>query len=180
MNRKNKNSNAERTQINCWVLKKTADKFQRYADDFSLSGAMADFLDNSANFSLKKIKEGDHIIISKDIIRLFINKINRTAIDEISEKIANLVYSEMKSELGKLTMKEVEERAISWNSGNKFSFEKIQNPTSVTFVCRHKLGKKWSEFQCKMYMELFKKLNQTVISYDYDDDLMFSIEINKY
>lgn len=102
---------------------------------------------------------------------------NPEKIDENSKKAAEIVLAEMDSQVVKLDIKEFKTRISKWHVINPFKISVHKNGNSTIYKIRHSMGAVFSEFQCKMYEEMMKKMKVNVIDSSYNE-LGYKMEIN--
>ncbi len=140
---------------------------------------------HAINFWEKKLRRGD-VTQSRYVIRKQMEIIEPSKItDEFIDSLSNDILDEMEIQVNEnLDFGEVERRLLLWNRENHMSVKKKEFDNKIIYCIKHDLGTNWSSIHCRVYTNMFKKLN-VIFSLDkadvqeYFDENMIRIVIQK-
>ncbi len=146
----------------------------------TFSTVIANIVHNYLKIERSKEERGD-ITLAGDIVRNRHESIKKSDIIKIVEKDAKFIIKEMRFQAD-LDFDELRKRVIEWNNiENKLKLVTKDRKDSVLFIGQHRLGRTWSEIQCKMYCRMFELIKETVIknSIKFDRD-SFEFEVVRH
>ena len=131
------------------------------------SALIAKIVHDWIHFGRLKENNGD-ITLANQILKTRHDAIKKNEIPKIIKRDADFIIEQMEYQVDELDFDEVAKRIREWNKENGLSLMVIEKKDEVVFKQRHMLGATWSEIQCKMYSEMFRKINEIV------DDVKYS------
>ena len=146
----------------------------------TFSTVIANIVHNYLKIERSKEERGD-ITLAGEIVRNRHESIKKSDIIKIVEKDAKFIIKEMRFQVD-LNFDELRKRIMEWNNiENKLKFVTKDRKESVLFIGQHRLGKTWSEIQCKMYCRMFELIKETVLknSIKFDRD-SFEFEVVRH
>ena len=172
-------ANDDKGQINPRLPKKWLESLDEYAKQHNL---------NSRNEAAAEIipiyfihishkQQANNIIMMDCVLSLLLDSAsNPEKMDENSKKAADTVLAEMDSQVIKLDVREFKTRVSKWHVINPFKIASHKNGNSTIYKIRHSMGQVFSEFQCKMYKEMMKRMGIDVVDSSFDN-LGYKMEI---
>ena len=167
----------EEKQVNPRLSKKVYDRLVKDSvkNDMSRNEMAALRLEQFYTILQQKRERGD-IILMRSLLKRLLEK------DENIEENAKLtgmdILAEMKMQVDKLTIDELDKRITEWHNLNQFQINSFDNKERRKYIIKHDMGLKWSHFQCISYKTMFEGIGETVTSHKFDD-VSFTIEISK-
>ena len=125
------------------------------------SAIIAKIVHDWIHFRRSKESHGD-ITLASQILKTRHDAIKKIEIPKIVKLDADFIIEAMEYQVDELDFDEVAKRIREWNKENGLSLIVIEKKDEVIFKQRHSLGATWSEIQCKMYSEMFKRINEIV------------------
>lgn len=149
------------------------------SNDLSVNVMASHVLEKYYELTAIKMERGD-ISISRNVFKNIIaDKTNQKEFEERARMSALEVLAEMRIQKTKIDLNELHRRIIEWHEYNDFKINFFDGDGERKYVIKHELGEKWSEFECIMYGEIFKRIGETVINSEHDT-ISYTLEIAKH
>lgn len=128
----------------------------------TFSTVIANIISNYLHIEKSKMERGD-ITLAGEIIKNRHESIKKSNIAKIAIQDAEFIIREMEMQTD-VDFNEIAKRILEWNNiENKLRLVKRDRRDSVIFMGQHRLGRTWSEIQCRMYCKMFELVGETVI-----------------
>ena len=147
--------------ISIRLKEKDQEKLAKIVDEegTTTSAIIAKIVHDWIHFGRSKEFHGD-ITLASQILKTRHDAIKKIEIPKIIKLDADFIIEEMEYQADVLDFDEVTKRIREWNKENGLSLIIVEKKDEVVFKQRHSLGATWSEIQCKMYSEMFKRINE--------------------
>ena len=146
----------------------------------TFSTVISNIISNYLHIEKSKMERGD-ITLAGEIIKNRHESIKKSDIGKIAIQDAKFIIKEMEMQTD-VDFNEISKRILEWNNiENKLRLVKRERRESVIFIGQHRLGRTWSEIQCKMYCNMFELVGETIIPNSTKfDGTSFQFEIIKH